>query len=114
MRYRKTDRRYSYRRPIAFTLIEVLAVVAIIALLVSILLPSLSSARKKSRATVCLTNLHRLAHAVEFYLHNFNVYPPVRLTQVYNIHTTQWESFYLDIKNSSWRRKSPYWPNYDL
>lgn len=45
------------RRPGGFTLIEVLVVVAIIALLVAILLPSLQRARAASRATVCASNI---------------------------------------------------------
>jgi prepilin-type N-terminal cleavage/methylation domain-containing protein len=41
----------------AFTLIEVLVVVAIIALLLAILLPSLSRAKEKARQAMCLSNL---------------------------------------------------------
>ncbi len=41
----------------AFTLIEVLVVVGIIALIMAILLPSLARAREQSRAAVCLSNL---------------------------------------------------------
>ena len=93
----------------AFTLIEVLAVVSIIALVISILLPSLSRAREQTRAAVCLANLHRLGHAVVFYTNRSDAYPPVRLTRTYNPATDQWEPFYLKIAKSQWRRKAPRW-----
>lgn len=48
-----------HRLCFAFTLIEVLVVVAIIALLVAILLPSLASARDQARAAQCAANLHQ-------------------------------------------------------
>ncbi|HOA74207.1 MAG TPA: prepilin-type N-terminal cleavage/methylation domain-containing protein [Phycisphaerae bacterium] len=50
-----------------FTLIEVLVVVAIIVLLVSILLPSLSTARKRARGSVCLSNMRQLGVASHMY-----------------------------------------------
>ena len=50
-----------------FTLIEVLVVVAIIALLISILLPSLSRAKEMSRRAVCASRLHNMGVAVHTY-----------------------------------------------
>lgn len=51
----------------AFTLVELLVVVAIIAVLVSILLPALAKARQLARNTVCKTRLRGLATAAHIY-----------------------------------------------
>lgn len=51
----------------AFTLIEVLVVAAIVALLVSILLPSVRRAREQARGAMCLSNLRQMLIAAHAY-----------------------------------------------
>ncbi|GMU36143.1 MAG: prepilin-type N-terminal cleavage/methylation domain-containing protein [Phycisphaerae bacterium] len=57
--------RREYRR--AFTLIELLVVISILALLIAVLIPSLSRARAGSRATVCASRLRELARGFVMY-----------------------------------------------
>ncbi len=54
-----------------FTLIELLVVIAIIALLVSILLPSLSEARRAARNIVSLSHLRELGNGISLYSGEF-------------------------------------------
>lgn len=55
------------RRRAAFTLIEVVVVVGIIALLMAILVPSLIRARRLAQGMVCGTHIKQLATAVHVY-----------------------------------------------
>jgi prepilin-type N-terminal cleavage/methylation domain-containing protein/prepilin-type processing-associated H-X9-DG protein len=60
----------------AFTLIELLIVVAIIALLVSILLPSLAMARQEAMKVKCLSNMRGIGLAVVMYVNENEGYMP--------------------------------------
>ncbi len=55
----------------AFTLIELLIVVSVIALLISILLPSLKSARSQAKTVVCSANLSNIGKAATGYAMSF-------------------------------------------
>ena len=51
--------RIQWRRAGGFTLIELLVVVAVIAILISILVPSMKKAKEQARAVICRSNLHQ-------------------------------------------------------
>ena len=58
----------------AFTLIELLFVIAIIGILIAILSPVMGRAREKARQTRCLSNLRQLGVAIYLYLDDNDYY----------------------------------------
>jgi prepilin-type N-terminal cleavage/methylation domain-containing protein len=62
----------------AFTLVELLVVMAIIGVLLAVLLPAVQAARESSRAAQCKNNLHQIALATDLFHGTHRAYPPAR------------------------------------
>ncbi|MGQ9461715.1 MAG: type II secretion system protein [Candidatus Fervidibacter sp.] len=60
----------------AFTLVELLVVVAIVALLVGILMPVLFKARENARKSVCQSNLRQIGNAFQLYISDHEGFYP--------------------------------------
>ncbi len=69
----------SKSKRIGFTLIELLVVISIIALLISILMPSLSRARDQAKKVHCVARLHDFGTSIAIYQNDFSdLLPPPR------------------------------------
>ncbi len=70
-------RKTNQRRLPAFSLLELMVVIGIIALLVAILIPSLQSSRAHAKSAACGANMHHVGLAMANYLFSSrNTYPP--------------------------------------
>lgn len=70
---------YKYKGESGLTLVEIMVVVAIIALIVTMTVPNFIRAAKKARKTTCINNLKQLSDAAELYLFD---YPDVKGTDL--------------------------------
>jgi prepilin-type N-terminal cleavage/methylation domain-containing protein/prepilin-type processing-associated H-X9-DG protein len=66
------------RKRRAFSLVELLVVVAVVAILLAIMLPALGKMREHSRSAKCLSNLKQLGTALHTYMLDYNDYTPPR------------------------------------
>ena len=67
-----------HRKQSAFTLVEILIVIAIVGILAAMLLPVFNNARNSARSTACQSNLKQIGLALQLYLSDYsNIYPQV-------------------------------------
>lgn len=69
--------RFHRSRPCpAFSIIELITVVAIVSILVALLLPAIQAARESARRATCAAQLRQLGIASHSYVNSHNKYPP--------------------------------------
>jgi len=83
-----------------FTLIELLCVIAIIAILASLLMPELDQVRNRALSTQCASNLRQVGLAVNLYLGDHdNTFPYIQPTQAGGFSGSNAMYIYSDLPN---------------
>lgn len=105
--------RLHHHRKAAFTLVELLVVIGIIALLISILLPSLSRARAAAYTVACSSNMRQIGQAMMMYASDHSGYLPygylrgIHNGSLHNDYQITWD----DLLSSYLGKDYPDWSN---
>jgi prepilin-type N-terminal cleavage/methylation domain-containing protein/prepilin-type processing-associated H-X9-DG protein len=84
--------KHLHRKTKGFTLVELLVVIGIIALLISILLPSLNKARETANRAKCASNLHQIGLAILLYQNENNQLSPRTIMDTSGTPSATWAS----------------------
>ena len=100
---------FHWRRSTAFTLVELLVVIAVIAILAAILLPALSNAKYQAKNVACKSNLRQIITAINGYVTDEQFFPPYIGKNVH-AYGDWWETIDLPLTyyEQQWLDNPPY------